>query len=69
MVKTISVVKSSLNYFVPEVFWSEGVFPAAQMLLNIIGTLQAAVCFYDPLTPLRRHVASCHFDHGGATIL
>ncbi len=32
---------------------------------NIIGKLQAAVCLYDPLVPLRLHIASCHFVHKG----
>ncbi len=34
-----------------------------------MGILQAAERLYDPLTLLRLHVATCHFDHEGDTTL
>ena len=59
-----------LCYSVTEVSWSEGLISAAQTLLNdhqnIIGTLQSAMCLYDPLTLLQLHISTYCFDHVGS---
>ena len=64
---------SPLKYFVTEVVWSGGIFPAAQTLLSdhrhIIGILQAAVCLYDTRALPRLHVDTCHCDHEGDTAI
>lgn len=77
MVKTISVVMSSLKYFFfTKVALSGGVVSAAETLLNdyrniieILKEYSRQHSLYDPLTLSGLHIASCNFDHEGDTTL